>query len=143
MFKGWFGTPGGNRTHTILLSLDFESSASTNSATEAWNVGAKIEIFFIAHQRFLMKNKFINLQPEIGNAVPYLSTLCLKSHNPKFFHADKVYTLRKKLRRLMANPWAKFLSVLLVTGSFNPLLRNPFGAAVFLSSVLLFQTPTI
>lgn len=28
-------TRGGNRTRTILLSLDFESSASTNSATRA------------------------------------------------------------------------------------------------------------
>ncbi len=28
-------TLGGNRTHTILQSLDFESSASTNSATKA------------------------------------------------------------------------------------------------------------
>ena len=29
------GTEGGNRTRTILLSLDFESSASTSSATSA------------------------------------------------------------------------------------------------------------
>ena len=29
------GTEGGNRTHTRLPSLDFESSASTNSATSA------------------------------------------------------------------------------------------------------------
>ena len=28
-------TSGGNRTHTVLLPLDFESSASTSSATEA------------------------------------------------------------------------------------------------------------
>ena len=28
-------TSGGNRTHTVLLPLDFESNASTNSATEA------------------------------------------------------------------------------------------------------------
>ena len=28
-------TSGGNRTHTLLPELDFESSASTNSATEA------------------------------------------------------------------------------------------------------------
>lgn len=33
-------TSGGNRTHTILLSLDFESSASTNSATEAIKNGS-------------------------------------------------------------------------------------------------------
>ena len=32
-------TSGGNRTHTVLLPLDFESSASTNSATEASGVG--------------------------------------------------------------------------------------------------------
>ena len=33
----WFiRTSGGNRTHTVLLPLDFESSASTNSATEAF-----------------------------------------------------------------------------------------------------------
>ena len=30
-----FSTSGGNRTHTLLPELDFESSASTNSATEA------------------------------------------------------------------------------------------------------------
>ena len=30
-----FCTSGGNRTHTLLPELDFESSASTNSATEA------------------------------------------------------------------------------------------------------------
>ena len=29
------GACGGTRTHTISLSLDFESSASTNSATQA------------------------------------------------------------------------------------------------------------
>ena len=33
--SGFFRTRGGNRTRTILLSLDFESSASTNSATRA------------------------------------------------------------------------------------------------------------
>src|SRR5947208_2220344 len=32
---------GGARTHTILRSLDFESSASANSATPAWGSGAK------------------------------------------------------------------------------------------------------
>ena len=31
-----FSTLGGNRTHTLLLALDFESSASTNSATKAF-----------------------------------------------------------------------------------------------------------
>ncbi len=35
IFKIAFSTSGGNRTHTLLLELDFESSASTNSATEA------------------------------------------------------------------------------------------------------------
>ena len=30
-----FSTSGGDRTHTLLPELDFESSASTNSATEA------------------------------------------------------------------------------------------------------------
>ena len=30
-----FCTQGGNRTHTLLPELDFESSASTNSATRA------------------------------------------------------------------------------------------------------------
>ena len=30
-----FSTSGGNRTHTLLPELDFESSASTSSATEA------------------------------------------------------------------------------------------------------------
>ena len=30
-----FCPPSGNRTHTLLPELDFESSASTNSATEA------------------------------------------------------------------------------------------------------------
>ncbi len=30
-----FSTSGGNRTHTLFPELDFESSASTNSATEA------------------------------------------------------------------------------------------------------------
>lgn len=30
-------TRSGNRTHTILLSLDFESSASTNSAIRAFS----------------------------------------------------------------------------------------------------------
>ena len=43
-----FGTQGGNRTRTILLSLDFESSASTNSATWAKNSGAKVDIFRIS-----------------------------------------------------------------------------------------------
>ena len=40
-------TKGGNRTRTILLSLDFESSASTNSATLAFG-GANIHnsLFF-------------------------------------------------------------------------------------------------
>ena len=31
-------TLGGNRTHTVLLPLDFESSASTNSATKAISI---------------------------------------------------------------------------------------------------------
>src|SRR5947207_2734050 len=30
-----FGTDGGGRTHTVSLPLDFESSASANSATSA------------------------------------------------------------------------------------------------------------
>ena len=30
------GACGGNRTHTLLLILDFESSASTSSATQAY-----------------------------------------------------------------------------------------------------------
>ena len=34
------GTQGGNRTHTLLPELDFESSASTNSATKAFSVQA-------------------------------------------------------------------------------------------------------
>ena len=41
-------TKGGNRTRTILLSLDFESSASTNSATLAFG-GANIHNSFIFH----------------------------------------------------------------------------------------------
>ncbi len=34
-------TQGGNRTHTLLPDLDFESSASTNSAT--WASGAAVD----------------------------------------------------------------------------------------------------
>ena len=50
-------TKGGNRTRTILLSLDFESSASTNSATLAFG-GANIHISFIFHN---IHNFFQNL----------------------------------------------------------------------------------
>ena len=40
--RGFICTEGGNRTHTVLLPLDFESSASTNSATSA-NGTAKLK----------------------------------------------------------------------------------------------------
>jgi hypothetical protein len=50
-------TEGGARTHTVLPPLDFESSASTNSATSAHErrlicrPGAKIRLFpFIARE---------------------------------------------------------------------------------------------
>ena len=36
-FLNIISTSGGDRTHTLLPELDFESSASTNSATEAKN----------------------------------------------------------------------------------------------------------
>ena len=36
--RGFLSTRGGNRTRTVLLPLDFESSASTNSATRAKTV---------------------------------------------------------------------------------------------------------
>ena len=35
--KGGYGAGGGNRTHTLLRAADFESAASTNSATSAQN----------------------------------------------------------------------------------------------------------
>lgn len=34
---GGGGAGGGNRTHTLLRAADFESAASTNSATSAQN----------------------------------------------------------------------------------------------------------
>ena len=49
-------TKGGNRTRTILLSLDFESSASTNSATLAFG-GANIHnSLFFQKKRQKIKN---------------------------------------------------------------------------------------
>lgn len=39
-------TEGGNRTHTMLPSLDFESSASTNSATSAWYIDQNVTVQF-------------------------------------------------------------------------------------------------
>ena len=44
-------TEGGNRTHTMLPPLDFESSASTNSATSA-KVGCKNRTLFILNNDF-------------------------------------------------------------------------------------------
>ena len=34
----FFGAGGGGRTHTNVTSQDFESCASANSATPAWNI---------------------------------------------------------------------------------------------------------
>ena len=39
---------GGARTHTILRSLDFESSASANSATPASQVNQRVAAIFLA-----------------------------------------------------------------------------------------------
>ena len=44
-------TEGGNRTHTVLLPLDFESSASTNSATSAYQ-NAKVRVFININKPF-------------------------------------------------------------------------------------------
>lgn len=50
---------GGNRTRTILLSLDFESSASTNSATRADRGSKSKEIFkLIDHFRLVLLINF-------------------------------------------------------------------------------------
>lgn len=59
MFTGFYCTRGGNRTHTPK-ELDFESSASTNSATRALKerkiikiislLGKKLEIYPLSRQ---------------------------------------------------------------------------------------------
>ena len=41
-----FSTRGGNRTRTLLPELDFESSASTNSATRAGIYEFLLPLFF-------------------------------------------------------------------------------------------------
>lgn len=45
------GAGGGNRTHTLLRAADFESAASTNSATSAQNgTIIQIEGYFVKAQ---------------------------------------------------------------------------------------------
>lgn len=52
--RGFYCTRSGNRTHTILLSLDFESSASTNSAIRASKQGGKYTYLFFSYQNYLL-----------------------------------------------------------------------------------------
>ena len=52
-------TLGGNRTHTLLPELDFESSASTNSATKAISVQNRQTCFGLANIIFLPKYETI------------------------------------------------------------------------------------
>jgi hypothetical protein len=59
---------GGGRTHTTLRSLDFESSASANSATSAYLQGRMV-------YRFLQKRKGFVIRTE-GEASLNSSTAC-------------------------------------------------------------------
>ena len=49
-------TLGGNRTLTPLPELDFESSASTNSATKAWFRDCKYNLFYKTKTYFFIKS---------------------------------------------------------------------------------------
>lgn len=51
------GAEGGNRTRTVLLPLDFESSASASSTTSAWFNLAYLKS--LSHNIYKFKNKFI------------------------------------------------------------------------------------
>ncbi len=42
LLRLYLSTSSGNRTHTLVKELDFESSASTNSAIEANLIGLQI-----------------------------------------------------------------------------------------------------
>ena len=59
--KRLFSTRSGNRTHTTLLLLDFESSASTNSAIRAsLQTGCKNNGKFLCTKDF---NQYLVLSP--------------------------------------------------------------------------------
>ncbi len=71
-------TAGGNRTHTTSQSQDFESSASTNSATAAINYSQKL---LLASMGCKSINTFFNSQKIFTNIIKFFQTFVAFSTN--------------------------------------------------------------
>ena len=82
----FFCTEGGNRTHTMLPSLDFESSASTNSATSARYILQNVSVLFVFLSGALDQRACPDLAGSTNSACPNKFLIWAGHFGKSFFH---------------------------------------------------------